>query len=341
MAQLDAPYRQVLQELPGILSFEWTASEGARDVGIDGLLQLKTTAGKHSLWVQQHRSHLSHLFLDHLITQLRRSQHPLLVLAPYVGAGAAAKMANADINYLDQRGNCRIALGGLFLQIEGKTAAQTPAAQKWLRSPAYQALFVFLADPSLLNEPLREIATWAGVSRQPILAMKHRLLDERYAFVSSSRTRWNPDRWPEALALWLHGYETTVRPSLLIGSYRTREADPSALEGKIARTLPRAEYRWGGSAAGFRLSPHYRGQRTVVHVESLPANLPKRLEALSDPAGNLLVMKAPGRIHWERQHDTVHPLLVYSEMLSEGNERAREAARLLYDSHVAPLSKLP
>ena len=78
-----------------------------------------------------------------------------------------------------------------------------------------------------------------------------------------------------------------------------------------------------------------------MHVESLPANLPKRLEALSDPAGNLLVMKAPGRIHWERQHDTVHPLLVYSEMLSEGNERAREAARLLYDSHVAPLSKLP
>jgi hypothetical protein len=69
----------------------------------------------------------------------------------------------------------------------------------------------------------------------------------------------------------------------------------------------------------------------------VPPDLSERLRALPDPHGNLALLDAFGEINWEGPGETVHPLLIYSEMLSEGSERALEAARGLYESHIAPL----
>jgi hypothetical protein len=66
-------------------------------------------------------------------------------------------------------------------------------------------------------------------------------------------------------------------------------------------------------------------------------NLAKHLRGLPDTDGNLLMMHTFGSINWSPERDTVHPLLVYSEMLSEGSERAQEAAQALYDRYLAPL----
>ena len=139
--------------------------------------------------------------------------------------------------------------------------------------------------------------------------------------------------------MWLNGYETLVRPALLSGTYRTQNTTPDDLEARITRLFSDtdgAELRWGGCAAGFRLTGHYRGESTVVHVHEVPRELPRQLRALKDPNGNLILMDAFGSINWRTRKDTVHPLLAYSEMLHEGDERAREAAQELYDQHLAP-----
>lgn len=48
-------------------------------------------------------------------------------------------------------------------------------------------------------------------------------------------------------------------------------------------------------------------------------------------------MRAFGSINWDPERETVHPLLVYSEMLSDGSERALEAAQDLSERYLAPL----
>ncbi|MBW2735406.1 MAG: hypothetical protein JRH20_23730, partial [Deltaproteobacteria bacterium] len=67
----------------------------------------------------------------------------------------------------------------------------------------------------------------------------------------------------------------------------------------------------------------------------------------SDPRGNLVLMTAFGEINWQptqtkegdqcNEEQTVHPLLVYSEMLREHDERAHEAARKLFKEQILPL----
>ena len=165
-------------------------------------------------------------------------------------------------------------------------------------------------------------------------------LDDEYIVKTGHGFRWIPRRQQDALSLWLHGYETTVRPSLVWGAYRTSDASPEDLENRIVSTFNDvgiSEFRWGGSAAGFRLTEYYRGERTIVHVHATPGDLRQRLRMLSDPRGNLVLMNAFGEINWQVDQQTVHPLLVYSEMLREKSERAHEAAQEVFDKHVQPL----
>lgn len=338
--ELDPAYVSSLDALPGVQSYEILApSTGAGEPLGAARLALRTAAGDHELVIQRYRSHLSHQMADHIVAGARHSPRPLLVLAPHIGARLGAKLAAAGVHYLDAHGNCHISAPPLYLHIEGKTGAPEPRADKGLRSAGYQVLFAYLAEPGALDAPVRAVAELAGVSRQPVSDMKRRLLEGGYVFAAGGRTAWHPRGREEALGLWLHGYETTVRAALLRGRYRTREVQPDQLEERIAHAFygDASAFRWGGSAAGARLTGHYRGERTVVHAHAPPADLPRQLRALADPAGNLVVLDAFGTLNWEPGRDTVHPLLVYSEMLHEGSERAREAAEELYEQHIAPL----
>ena len=200
-------------------------------------------------------------------------------------------------------------------------------------------LFGYLAEPALLGATVRDVAERVGVSRQAVSDMKRRLLESEHIVETKSAVKWIARRCGDALSMWLHGYESTVRPSLIWGTYRTADATPAELEARIKSTFPTAgiEYRWGGSAAGFELTGHFRGERTVVHVHATPGDFSTRMRALSDPRGNVVVMDAFGTINWEGEGDMVHPLLVYSEMLAESTEGAREAADEVFQRQVEPI----
>jgi hypothetical protein len=335
MAELE-PYLERLKTVRGIKSVGVSGVSATRPG--DRSVKLRTDAGKLALLSVEFKSHLSHVMVDHLIAHARRLGESVLVLAPHIGSGIGSRLAESGINYLDRNGNCHIALGSFYVHIEGQSGRPKAVSEKGLRSPGYQALFAYLANPALLDAPVRTVAEWAGVSRQPPSDVRQRLLEDGYIERTRRGHRWVDRRMDDALNLWLRGYESTVRPSLVWGTYRTR-ADPDALEKSISSIFASgdvSEFRWGGTAAGFRLTKHYRCARTTVHLPSAPGDLPRQLEAMSDPRGNLVFMDAFGDINWQPQRDTVHPLLVYSEMLREGDERAREAAEEVFETLIRP-----
>ena len=337
MPALDASYEEQLAALPGVLSHlvHRPPPNDGKDV-FDALLVLRTKAGSYELLVRQLKTHVSREMASH-VASTHEGLAPVLVLAPHVGSGVAATLIDRGLTYLDASGNCHISVPPFFVHVEGKSAKRPTGASAGVRGPGFQALFAYLAEPALLDAPIRTVAEVAGVSRQPVLAIQHRLHRERLVLASKARTHWHPRRREDALALWLQGYQTTVRPSLLSGAYRTREQDPTKLEARILDALPKEHLRWGGTAAGYRLTGDYRGERTVVHLCSGMQDLAKNVRGLPDPDGNLLIMGTFGSINWSSERETVHPLLVYSEMLSDGSERAHEAAQALHDRYLLPL----
>ncbi len=92
---------------------------------------------------------------------------------------------------------------------------------------------------------------------------------------------------------------------------------------------------WGGGAACHQLTEYYRGDDLVMYLTAAPPELPKRLGLVRDPSGPIALANAPGplALTGPAPH-TAHPLLVYTDLLSLGHERARDAAREVHERYL-------
>jgi len=334
MAAEIAGYLELLRSIPFVRSVAIEKQPKHGDLRVDAVLKVRTPTSTEQIYCEIKSSNVSHELAGQLIG-LARQIRPLLVAAPIIGAGIGDFLAENNINFVDRRGNCYLNLGDRYVaRIQGKSGEPQPTARA-LRTPSYQVLFTVLAEPDLISAPVRTLASAAGVSRQAVVTLQERLSDLGHVAKGSRGYVWAPAGQRRALDLWLAGYATSVRPSLLVGSYRTQDADPAGLEARIRPILDECgDWRWGGGAAAHRLNGYFRGEKTIVHLADAPADLPQKLRGIPDRSGPLVFLHTPGPEAFKgATADTAHPLLVYTELLTDGNERAREAAQQLAEQY--------
>jgi len=330
-------YLTHLRALPFVRKVEIRAVQPAKGpYRPDAVLRLQTPRRKHDLWVEVKRTHLTYVLVDGILARIgKMAERPWILFAPYVGRRMGRHLAEFGVNYVDTAGNCRLRIGDDYLAtIEGQRPARDGTRGRGIGAPGYQVLFAILAKPALLNVPIRTLADAAGVGKTAAGDTIARLGQE--GLIAAGRQRRHLLNTQTILDRWLAGYATTVRPRLLIGRYRTEDTEPGALENRIEKALGNTiTWAWGGGAAAIRLTKHYRGEETVLHVEAPPADLAKRLRALPAQDGPLTILRAPGKIGFEGiLPRTVHPLLVFTELLATGKERAREAAQEIRERYL-------
>ena len=333
------PLDDYLVHLRG-LPFVKSVATGRRRADGGLALSLATSTGKARLEAIEATGPLSYAVAEHLAQRVRAFEVPSILLLPEVSRDMAAFLRERGVLFVDLQGNCHVALGDAYVaSVEGRRVEQrTPRGQTAMRAAGYRVLFALLAERALVGQPLRSIAERAGASRQAASDALARLVAAGVLDRQGGTHRWVPHRQQMALEQWLGGYESILRPSLLLGSFRTPDTDPVALERRITDSLKeRTTYRWGGCAAGHRLTGHFRGERTVLHVEELTAALRRALAAVPDPRGSLVLLRVPGPAALAGgTPDTVHPLLVYAEMLAAHDDRAREAAAEVAERFLSP-----
>jgi hypothetical protein len=290
-----ADYLELLRAIPFVRSVAIEKKQLKHgDLSVDAILKVRTPTSTEQLYCEAKSSNVSHELAGQIIA-LGRNIRPLLVAAPIIGGGIGDFLVENDINFVDRRGNCYLNLGDRYVtHIQGKSGEPQPTARA-LRTPSYQVIFTVLARPDLISAPVRTLASAAGVSRQAVVTLQERLSELGHITKGSRGYVWAPAGQRRALDLWLAGYAASVRPSLLIGSYRTQHTDPAALEARIGPILDKCcDWRWGGGAAAHRLDGHFRGEKTVVHLGDAPVDLPKKLRVIPDRAGLLVLLRSPG-----------------------------------------------
>ncbi len=323
------PYLTHLKALPFVRGVE--VEQEAQIVGplrADALIRLRTPKGEHTLWAEIKRTHLTRTIVDGLLARARpfARGRPIL-FAPYVGTKMGRYLRENHMNYLDAAGNCLLTIGKDYLAlVEGKRPERKDPAERGVRGPGHHVLFAILARPDLLNAPVRTLAEAAGAGKTAAADMLTRL--EREGLVGADREGRRLLRPQVVLDRWLGGYTALVRPQLLIGRFHTNDPTPEALESRIEHELgDTMPWAWGGGAAAMRLTGHYRGADTVLHLAEPVQDFGKRLKAIQAEGGPLIVLRVPGRVAFEGMKPrTVHPLLIYTELLVAGTERDRETA---------------
>ena len=326
------PFLDTLRQAPFVRGVR-LASDGE----VERIL-VETTRGVRRLLPIVERSHLSYAAMERLAASLPAKRSGIIVLAPYVGAAMARRLADEGIPFADPHGNLFLSFGAhLTAFVTGQRAAAAPVRDRALRAAGYQAVFGLLVEPGLAGATARAFAELAGVSRSTANLLLRKLIEEQCVVPKAKRPLVRREALLDRFA---RGYAETLRPSLFVGRFQPPTAEPAATEVWVAKRLEGAVWRWGGTAAAHRLVGHYRGPLTTLHlregdVPMLRATMARRLGALPSPEGGIEVLCAPGPLAFDGPDAAcVHPLLVWAEALRSPDERAREAARVVYERWV-------
>lgn len=328
-----------LRELPFV--DEITVDLNRQGRGADGVIRVVTPTTKKEYLIAAKRTHLTRTLAQGVIARAAGyAPTPWILFARHVGRPLARLLAEQDVNFVDLAGNCRLRVARRhFGMIEGRPPERRPQEGRGVGVPGLQLLFALLVRPALLNAPIRTVAEIAGVARATAADRLAQLEEQGFVVTMAGEKRLVEPR--RILDQWLKGYETQVRPRLVIGRYRTPDPDPNALEQRVEKDLGgNLEWAWGGGAAAYRLTRYYRGPDTTVHIKPTPGfDVVKQLRALRANDGPLILMRAPGPIAFEGQQPrTANPLLVWAELLFAGDKRAREAADMIHGKYLGHLA---
>lgn len=323
------PYLAQLEALPFVKRVRCELQVQVKNqIRPDAILHLRTPKGEQKFWVEIIRTHLTRPLIDGLLFRKGKMERKnRLFLAPYVGGPIGRYLRKRGVNYLDAAGNCFLAVKKNYLAlVEGKRQEKWEVKERGIRGPGHKVLFAILVRPVLLNAPVRNLGDAAGVGKTAAAEMLKRLKMEGLIGIDLEGKRLLKPK--VLLDRWIAGYTAAVRPRLLFGRYRTNDPTPEVLENRIEKELGEdITWAWGGGAAAIRLTRYYRGPETILHLANKIPDLGMRLKGIPDKNGPLIVLGVPGRIAFEGlRPKTIHPLLVYTELLLAGHERALEGA---------------
>lgn len=273
----------------------------------------------------------------------------LLVAAPQIGPTMAKLLRERGIAFMDVAGNAFLSVPGLHVCVSGKRVhAIKPGATGLHRQNAVKLIFALLTDPlldaepgaSLLNSTVRVLADAADVAMGSVGNVLDSLRSLEFLLIDGDVRRLVERE--RLIERWTTDFLARLRPRLVHHRYRIA----SARTWESMPALP-PDARWGGQTAGARLTGHLRPEKITVYASALPDEWIVRAGLQADPGGNVEVLTpfwGDGLVsRWQHTPtapsiDCVHPLLVYADLLADGEERSAETAKRIYDEFLYRLA---
>ena len=135
------------------------------------------------------------------------------------------------------------------------------------------------------------------------------------------------------LQRWVTGYPEQLRPKLILGRYRGKDG------WWQEKVLDPAKEQWGGEIAAAKLTQYLQPQIITIYLTATQLNLlliENRLR--KDPAGDVEILERFWKPTEKWQYkETVHPILIYADLLATGNQRNIETAKIIYEQHIVQL----
>lgn len=333
------PYLDVLRELPFVQEVRFS-EDGKKDVGIDGILTLKTPQKTHVFFVQQKRSYLDNSVLHAAITQAKAHRNPIFLFARYVPTPSAERLMEAGINFIDQTGNIHLNLGKNYERTVIGKKERTHSEQRHRLTPAVvQLLFAFAANAEAASWSVRQLADVAGLSKSNVAKLRQQLIDEGI-FRQTDKGVHIADSQKLEDEL-LQGYELALRPKLYLGRFRAPESNLDQILIKAREGFTDIGVLWSltGGAGAYSLQHFYRGPEMALFVEPFSDALRRRMRLIPDKAGPLIFLRPFGTLPFWREMEgnwIANPWLIYAELMHSNDARAHEAAQEIKRRHLVP-----
>jgi hypothetical protein len=258
--------------------------------------------------------------------------HPLLLVTTYVTDHLADNLKQNDVEFIDTAGNVFIKKPPVYIFVKGNKPPETfrrIGHEQAFRATGLRLVLALLCDPDLINKPYREIAATAGIALGNIGWVINDLKNLGY-LIDMGKIGYKLVQKHKLLDRWVTEYPERLRPKLLLGRFRGAE------DWWKQKDLGNEQAQWGGEAAAAKLTGYLKPQNITIYAEQARLDdllLKNRLK--KDINGDVEILErflAPAEEHAER--NTVHPILVYADLMATADQRTIETARMIYEKYV-------
>jgi hypothetical protein len=302
----------------------------------DAVIEIDAPGRKHRFAVQAKTGVRAEVLTQTKALWPREQQPRLLFIAPYITDHLAEKCREIELPFLDTAGNAYLQDDDLFVFVTGQkrtTGLVPPHTNRTNTTAGLRVIFAILCRPPLLNTPYRELATTAKVALGTIGPVIKDL--EARKLIATFGTTLPKRRLLDAKALleeWVTFYPAALRPKLQPRRFRAQNRE------WVQHTdlTPFGAY-WGGEAAADRLTHNLKPEMLTVYTLHNPTKLMTEFRLRADVNGDLEILNA----FWDPTliagtADVVPPILAYADLMTTTDARNLEAARLIYEQHIAP-----
>ncbi len=324
------------------ISLLGAALRALREQGVDARIESKGTAGRRdatitldvdgrlTTFVAEVRRQLDRRELGAVLAHLPKEGRAVLV-APYISDDVATELRARGVGFVDAAGNASLAGRGVRVIISGRRPRvnRRASADRAFRPAGIRLVFCLLSEPRLLNASYREMASAASIALGGVPAILESLESTGFlASVKGTRRLVNPSR---LVSEWASAYARVMSARLELGRFAVssatwwKKASPS-LGGAV----------WSGDVAASLLTGTLVPEQYLLYAPELRARVLSKFRMKKDPDGAVIVR----RRFWgfvgdlEKRH-LAPPILVYADLLSNGDDRSVTAARQIYEEQIA------
>lgn len=284
-----------------------------------------------------------YLVLDDLKARSVLNQSTLLVTGPLTDA-MASRCRQLDIQFIDTAGNAYVTDGqGVLINVVGRKLEKgslSAAREMTITPAAIRMMFAFLANPSMLNAPYRDISISVRVATGAI-GKVFEVLEAR-GFIGTATDGRRIIISPELmLSEWATGYMSRLRPKLK--KFRFTAPDPTHI---LSWSPGLRVSAWGGEMAAQIITQHLNPATFTMYLdmESEVRELPDLVQLYrlrADPHGAIEVVQPFWNMDYFYDSFPTVPLhLVYADLLGTQESRnfavasqiSREVIKHVHDS---------
>jgi hypothetical protein len=304
--------------------------ENYEDKELDGYLNVELPQGdlRFKVLVKQE-------VREHIIRNLqeRSRKYPDFLLVAYrIYPKYRELLKEMGINYLEANGNTFIRTKDYYIWIDKFPTLKIVEEEtnRAFTKTGLKVFFQLLVDDQNLTINQRELAEQAGVALGNIpLVLKG--LKTAGILVNKNKLGYQWINKEEAISQWINGYRTTLKAALLQGRYRLPKD-----RGWKEINLPTEKTRWGGEPGADLLTNYLRPEKFILFTDLKKNDFIKGTRLMPDPTGEIEVFETFWKLGNEGER-CVPPLLVYADLIINGDKRSLETAQIIYDRYIQKL----
>ena len=282
------------------------------------------------------------VILSQLVEASREENLPILLFTQYIPSDIAKEYVDAGINYADTAGNCYIRSSNLWIVIQGNKIKRNPLVNqaRAFQETGIKLIFQLLVNPENSNKPYRELAKMADVSLGSVSQIFKEL--EELNFILRTKKQKLLKNKPELLKRWLVAYHDVMRPRLLLKrmDYIYPEDFTQWQKNIFYPTTEDNITLWGNENAGALLTQQLNPALHTIYTNASWQDVSKNLKLRPAENGSIEILRLPYTLtNYKDKHptQTVHPLLVYADLMGSSDSRKLEIAKLIYEHYLQHL----